>query len=269
MIKTAYQQELLFNDILKKGSQGIDVRRVQEWLCLNASRYPNVALATALDGSFGLATVRAVKNFQGVHKLPKTGIVTDGLFARLSVPLLTAFQTKSAVNDVRKAVLQLAGAHLKQRSAEIQTSDGQNIGPWVRSYCDGFDGPLFKWCAGFVQTVLDQAASGYGRSFTAIMPHTLSCDTIARNAIETGRLTKSAVLRKTARLIRPGDVFLLRNPDNDDWFHTGFITAVTGDVIETLEGNTDLKGGSNGTAVFTRVRNIQKATIDVLSIEGL
>ncbi|GAB3889454.1 peptidoglycan-binding domain-containing protein [Spirosoma agri] len=269
MIKTAYQQELLFTGVVKKGSQGTDVVRVQEWLCLNALRYPKIALITTIDGQFGPATELAVKNFQAVFKLTKTGIVTDALFARLNAPLSVAFQAKSTVKDIRKAVLQLAGVHLNQRSAELQTDEGQNRGPWVRSYCDGNDGPLFKWCVGFVQTVLDQAASERGRTFTAIMPHTLSCDVMARSGIETGRLTKSAVVRKKPKLIRPGDVFLLRNPDNDDWFHMGIITASAGDVIETLEGNTDLKGSSNGTAVFARVRNIQKATIDVFSIEGL
>jgi hypothetical protein len=40
-------------------------------------------------------------------------------------------------------------------------------------------------------------------------------------------------------------------------------------VIETIEGNTDAQGGSNGTAVFTRLRNFRKTTLDVYSIEGV
>ncbi|QHV97161.1 peptidoglycan-binding protein [Spirosoma endbachense] len=269
MIKTSYQNELLFSDTLKKGSQGPDVRRIQEWLCLSALRYPQAVLTTAIDGQFGPATERALQNFQAVLKLPKTGIVTSELFARLSAPLSTAFQAKPTINDTRKAVIQVAKAHLNQRSAEIQTDDGQNLGPWVRGYCDGFDGAPFKWCVGFVQTVLDQVASAQGRSFTSIMPQTLSCDTMALSGKENGRLLDSTLIRKKPDRIQIGDVFILRNPQDNDWFHTGIITAVLGDAIETLEGNTDLKGGSNGTAVFARVRNIQKATIDVFSIDGL
>lgn len=269
MIKTSYQNELLFASSLQKNSQGTDVRRVQEWLCLHALRYPKAALTTALDGQFGPATERAVQNFQVVSKIPKTGVVTPDLFNKLSSPLSTAFQFQPTEKDVRKAVVRVAKMHLTQRSAEIQTDAAQNLGPWVRGYCDGYDGSPFKWCVGFVQTILDQVASAYGRSFTAIMPHTLSCDVMAVSAIETGRLIKSAVIRKTPQKIRPGDVFLLRNPTNDDWYHTGLVTAVAGNAIETLEGNTDLKGGSNGTAVFARVRNIQTSTIDILSIDGL
>jgi len=269
MIKTSYQKELLFSNPLTKGSFGADVRRIQEWLCLNALRFPKAALTTAMDGQFGPATERAIQNFQAVLKLAKTGVVTTDVFSLLSSPLATAFQTKPSDKDIRKAVIKIAKAHLNQRSAEIQTEDGQNLGPWVRGYCDGYDGSPFKWCVGFVQTILDQAASAYGRNFTAIMPQTLSCDTMALGAIETGRLTKSEMVRRNPARILPGDVFILRNPTNDDWYHTGIVTAVSGDAIETLEGNTDLKGGSNGTGVFARVRNIQTSTIDILSIEGL
>jgi peptidoglycan hydrolase-like protein with peptidoglycan-binding domain len=269
MIKTAFQQELHFTATLQNGSTGTSVRRVQEWLCLNALRFPNAALTTTLDSEFGPATERAVKNFQAASKLPKTGVVTPDLFVSLSEPLATAFQTQPTTPDVRRAVVQLAQSHLKQRSAELQTDDAQNLGPWVRSYCDGLDGAAFKWCAGFVQSILDQVASAFGRQLTAVMPQTLSCDELAKSGEQTGRLTKSVDLRKNPKAIRPGDVFLLRNPVNNDWFHTGLITAVAGDVVETIEGNTDSKGGSNGTAVFTRVRNFQKTTLDLFSIEGL
>lgn len=274
MLKTAFQTELHFTDTLQKGITGANVRRVQEWLCLNALQHPNEALNTALDGQFGPATERAVRNFQTLRRLPKTGIVTPELFARLSTPLSTAFQRKPTGTDVRKAVIQLAQIHLKQRSAELQTNDAQNLGPWVRSYCDLADGSPFKWCMGFVQTILDQTASEFGRNFTDIMPQTLSCDVLALNGQKHNRLIDSAVLRKNPKRIRPGDVFLLRNAitaktPTKDWFHTGLITAVSGDVVETIEGNTDSKGGSNGTAVFSRVRNFQKTTLDVFSIDEL
>ncbi|RYF49165.1 MAG: hypothetical protein EOO39_45950 [Cytophagaceae bacterium] len=76
------------------------------------------------------------------------------------------------------------------------------------------------------------------------------------------------------KLIQPGDLFLLRANAHEagqptDWFHAGLITAVSGDIIETIEGNTNTQGGSNGTSVYARVRNIQKTTLDVFSIDGL
>jgi hypothetical protein len=271
MLKLAYQKETRLENTLAKGSAGADVRRVQEWLCLNALRYPNAALATNADGQFGPATERAVRNVQRVLRVSQTGHVTPELFAVLSAPMSTAFGTKPTGNDIRKAVLQVARMHLRQRAAELQTDDAQNLGPWVRAYCDEYEGSPFKWCVGFVQTILDQVASHYGRQFTNIMPHTLSCDIMAQSGRENGRLIENERLRHNPERIQPGDVFLIRNRSDqaDDWFHAGLIASVAGEVVETIEGNTDTKGGSNGTAVFARVRNFQTTTLDVFSIDGL
>ncbi|MFD2571686.1 peptidoglycan-binding protein [Spirosoma soli] len=269
MLKTAFQKELTLQNTLEQGSKGADVKRVQEWLSLNALRFPEVTLTTNVDGQFGPATRRAVCNFEDALDLPRTGIVSPELFAQLSKPLSTAFQAKAAAPDVRRAVVQVAQMHLRQRATELQNTEAQNLGPWVRSYCDGLDGSPFKWCAGFVQTILDQVASAHGRSFTAIMPQTLSCDVMALSGQRNGRLIDNALLQKDPSQMRPGDVFLLRYPKAPDWYHTGFISRVDGDVVETIEGNTDSKGSSNGTAVFARVRNFRKTTMDVFSIDGL
>lgn len=274
MLKNAFQHELLFTSTVQQGSTGTDVRRVQEWLCLNALRYPNAALATSLDSEFGPATKRAVQNFQTLLKTTQTGVVTPELFSKLSAPLATSFQQKPTGTAVRKAVVQIAQTHMKQRAAELRTKNAQNLGPWVRSYCDGFDGSPFKWCIGFVQSILDQAASNLGRNFTDIMPNTLSCDVLALSGQDNGRLISSKTLRKNPKLIQTGDLFLLRAHAHEtgqptDWFHAGLITTVSGDIIETIEGNTDTQGGNNGTAVYARVRNIQKTTLDVFSIDGL
>ncbi len=238
---------------------------------LNAHRYPNAVLTTNVDGHFGPATERAVRNFQRILKLPQTGLVTPELFAVLSAPLATAFQAKPTGQNIRKSVLQIAQTHLKQRATELQTDEAQNLGPWVRAYCDEYEGSPFKWCVGFVQTILDQAASGYGRHFTNIMPHTLSCDVVAQSGQQNGRLIENERLRHNPERIQPGDVFLICNRTHDacDWFHAGLIASVDGDVVETIEGNTDTKGGSNGTAVFAHVRNFRKTTMDIFSIDGL
>jgi len=65
-------------------------------------------------------------------------------------------------------------------------------------------------------------------------------------------------------------VFLLRSAQNSmDWYHTGIISRVVGDCFETIEGNTDQQGSSNGTGVFARTRNFQKSIIDVVSVQKL
>lgn len=269
MIKTAYKQELKFTGTCQNGSKGQTVRRIQEWLNLNVPRFPGAALATTVDGDFGSATEKAVKNFQKAAGLTVTGIVTAEVFDELAQPLETAFQSPTASADVRKTVLQVAQSHLKQRAAELQAADAQNLGPWVRSYCDGYEGSPFKWCMGFAQTVLDLAASANGRKYTALMPQSLSCDVVAMAGKQSGRLIENASIRKNPAQVKPGDLFLIRYANTPDWFHTGIIVDIDGDVFETIEGNTDVKGSSNGTGVFARVRNFRKATIDAFSIDDL
>lgn len=269
MIKNAYKQELKLAITCQKGSKGQAVQQIQEWLNLTINRFPGVALATTVDGQFGSATEKAVKNFQKAAGIPVTGIVTPDVFTALVRPLQVAFQPPAKEATTRAMVLKVAQTHLKSRAAELQSDNVQNLGPWVRSYCDGFEGSPFKWCMGFAQTVLDIAASANDRKYTDLMPQSLSCDVVAMAGKQNGRLIENASIRKNPALAKPGDLFLIRYANMTDWFHTGIIADVDAEVFETIEGNTDVKGSSNGTGVFARVRNYHKATIDVFSIDGL
>ncbi|GAA4451203.1 hypothetical protein GCM10023189_12900 [Nibrella saemangeumensis] len=271
MKKTHFKKELTLSESCRKGDKGADVKRIQEWLCLSPLRFPEAVTATTVDGKFGSATERAVRNFQEAIGEQPTGVVTPALFERLAEPLSTAFQTPPVSNpeSIHQVVLHYARTHLRQRATELQTAQDQNLGPWVRSYCDGYEGSPFKWCMGFVQSVLDQAAAGMGRDYTRIMPASLSCDVVAMAGRQNGRLIASKAIRNNPAQVRPGDVFLLKYANLNDWYHTGVITRVVGDCFETIEGNTDSKGSSNGTAVFTRTRNFRTTTIDVFAVEGL
>lgn len=271
MKKTHFKNELNLAKTCKKGSEGPDVKRIQEWLCLSPLRFPEAVTATAVDGKFGSATERAVRNFEEALGERQTGIVTPELFQRLAEPLGTAFQTPPMANPatIHDLILQYARTHLRQRATELQTPQDQNLGPWVRSYCDGYEGSPFKWCMGFVQSVLDLAASGAGRDYTEVMPPSLSCDVVAMAGRQSGRLINSVSVRNNPKQVQPGDVFLLKYANLTDWYHTGIISRVVGDCFETIEGNTDSKGSSNGTAVFTRTRNFRTTTIEVFKIDGL
>ncbi|GAA4400139.1 hypothetical protein GCM10023187_12990 [Nibrella viscosa] len=271
MKKTHFKNELALADTCKKGAEGPVVKRIQEWLCLTPLRFPEAVTATAVDGKFGSATERAVRNFEEAIGQKQTGVVTPELFHRLAEPLAMAFQAPPVAGpaSIHQGILHYARIHLRQRATELQSAQEQNLGPWVRSYCDGYEGSPFKWCMGFVQSVLDLAASGAGRDYTAIMPASLSCDVVAMAGRQNGRLTDSKSVRSNPKQVLPGDVFLLRYPNLNDWYHTGIITRVVGDCFETIEGNTDSKGSSNGTAVFTRTRNFRTTTIDVFTVEGL
>jgi peptidoglycan hydrolase-like protein with peptidoglycan-binding domain len=256
---------------VKRGDNNLNVRRVQEWLCLNALLKPALGLAVTIDNDFGPATELAVKKFQQSAGLAQTGIVSSAVFNRLCLPLKTAF-TAPVAGSVRDTLLAIAQQHRAQQAVELQLSPTKtNLGPWVRSYCDGLEGKDILWCMGFVQTLLDQTASAFGRQFTAIMPRSLSCDEVANAGKTSGRLTTNTAVRQNPGMVKPGDIFLLRRTRNGqpDWHHTGLITAVHADVFETIEGNTNTNGSDNGIGVFARNRNFRTQVLDVFSTEGL
>lgn len=258
---------------VRRGDNNLNVRRVQEWLCLNALLRPALGLGVVIDSDFGPATELAVKKFQASAGLAQTGIVSAAVFNRLCLPLKTAF-TAPAVGaaTVRQVIVTVAGQHRAQQAVELQLSTNKtNLGPWVRSYCDGLEGKTILWCVGFLQTILDQTASAFGRQFTAIMPRSLSCDEVALAGQASGRLTTNTAVRQNPAVVKPGDVFLLRRTlgGQPDWHHAGLITGVHADVFETIEGNTNTNGSDNGVGVFARNRNFRTQVLDVFSVEGL
>lgn len=100
------------------------------------------------------------------------------------------------------------------------------------------------------------------------MPLTYSCDTVGVTGIQKKIVTRFQTARTNPALIKPGDIFLIQKTTND-WFHTGIVTAVNGDIIETIEGNTNIDGSHNGNAVMNRIRNYKQSKIDFFSIESL
>jgi peptidoglycan hydrolase-like protein with peptidoglycan-binding domain len=271
MIKKQYLKEIAIAATQQKNgalNTSKDVKKVQSWLNLYAVVHPSSGTSTSIDGDFGSATEAAVKNFQKAKNLSQTGIVDAALFSVLSQPLLNAFTNPVAGNDLRTVIVNTAMQHLSNTPFELTIAGQSNSGPWVRSYMDGNEGASWLWCMGFVQTILDQAASKLGKDFRTLMPLSYSCDTVATTGIHKGILSRYTVVRNNPSLVKPGDIFLLQQTAFD-WVHTGIITAVNGDLFETVEGNTNNDGSSNGNGVYKRVRNFQKSKLDVLSIQSL
>lgn len=271
MQKTFYKKELLIKAPQQKNGTANnkkDIEKIQSWLNLFAMQNPSSGTATGIDGDFGPATEKAVLNFQKFTNLPQTGSIDQTQFDLLSLPLKKAFEDSITGNNLRELVLNVAKNHLKNHPFELVIYKQNNTGPWVRSYMYGNEGEKWFWCMGFVQSILDQAASIQGKNFKTLMPLTYSCDTVGTIGIQKKLLTRFQVARANPALIKPGDVFLMQKSPND-WYHTGIVTAIQGDVIETIEGNTNTDGSHNGNAVMNRIRNFKQTKIDFFSIEPL
>lgn len=245
-----------------------DVMKIQSWLTLYSMHNPSAATATGIDGDYGPATEKAVFNFQAATGLPQSGVVTQDTFTALSAPLQQAFEATPSGNTLRELVVNTALWHASFYPLELSVKGKTNMGPWVRSYMDGHEGTDWFWCMGFVQAVIDQAASTLGKNFRTIMPLTYSCDTIGTTGLQKKLLSRYTTVRNNRGLAQPGDIFLLQKTTYD-WTHTGIITAVYDDVFETVEGNTNDGGSRNGIAVLKRVRNFRNSKLDVFSIGPL
>lgn len=271
MQKNQYLKEIVISATQKRNGANNtkrDVSKIQSWLCLYAMINPLAGTSTGIDGDFGSATDTAVKKYQKALKLSENGIVDSTLFSNLCQPLIKAFTTPAKAKTLRGAIVEIAQNHLTQKAFEQQINGQNNSGPWVRSYMDGNEGEDWYWCAGFVQTIIDQAASQFNKNFKTLMPVTYSCDILAATAQQKKLFIKNSDIRTTPSLVKPGDIFLVQKSPND-WIHTGLITSVGNDVFETIEGNTNNDGSNNGNGVYARTRNFRQSKLDVFSIESL
>lgn len=270
MQKTFYQKELTISGTQKLGGSNNkkDVMKIQSWLTLFDLANSGSGTTTGIDGDFGQATEKAVMNFQKAKRMTQTGIVDSNLFAVMCEPLKTAFETTPTGNGLRQLVVSTAKQHLAAQPFELTINKQSNSGPWVRSYMDGNEGEPWFWCMGFVQAIIDQAASALNKDFKTLMPLTFSCDTVGTTGLNKGNLSRFDKVRKDPSLVKPGDLFLLQQTPND-WIHTGLITGIGDGIFETIEGNSNDDGSHNGNRVVRRSRNFMSSKLDVFSIQAL
>ncbi|TGD57733.1 peptidoglycan-binding protein [Flavobacterium humi] len=271
MQKTSYQKELVIKNTHEKNGANNskkETEKIQSLLNLFSLVHPGSGTATAIDGDFGPATQKAVQNFQKAQNIPQTGIVDQNLFGIMALPIQKAFENPVQGGNLRELIVNTAKNHLQNNPFELVIRQQGNSGPWVRSYMDGKEGTDWLWCMGFVQTIIDQAASLQGKNFKTLMPLTYSCDTIGIKGIEKNLLTRYQTARNNPSLIKTGDIFLLQK-SSLDWKHTGIVINVHEDTIETIEGNTNSSGSSNGNAVAGKIRNFRTSKIDFFSVGPL
>lgn len=247
---------------IQRGNTGRRPRRVQEWLCYHGCR-------TGIDGEFGPATEACVKDFQKMRRIRSSGVVDDKTWDALVAPLRAALKHPADIETLtpQQAVRAVARQHLEQRPVEI---GGDNMGPWVRLYCEGNDGRMWAWCAGFVSLIVQQAF--FYLDAPAPIRGSVSCDTLAAQG-------KAAELFVPERDVTRGRfewrefggccIFLRRRTDTD-WTHTGFALDATGaakeTVFTTIEGNTNDEGSREGFEACERTRSVVFSNYDFVRL---
>jgi hypothetical protein len=222
---------------VRRGRRGEMVRLVQEWLCLND-------FGVMIDGRYGWATEQAVKDFQGsTGVLPVTGEIDPQTYAMLIRPMTEALRMIEPPPGATLGQLVAAYAlqHLRHHAREV---GGQNRGPWVRLYLHGDQRPrqadlpqaVGAWCAGFVSTMLAQAAATLG-SEPALEYHT-NTNRLAEDAIRRRRFVSGERAAADLSRVPTGSLLLLRKSGKrDEWHHTGIVTQALPKFVRTIEGN--------------------------------
>lgn len=226
--------------IVRGSKQRKLITLIQEWLCLSGQ-------SIKIDGDFGAATEKATLNFQKSASLPQTGQVDPVTFERLVTPMKSMAEASlTNTGNLYTAIVELSLKYLAVHPVEV---GGQNMGPWVRFFMDGYQGNSWPWCAGFDTFIVKQASKLTG--ITTDLPRTYSCDVLGMWAKSKGKFVSGS--SGNLSLVKPGHLFLVRKSHND-WQHTGIVIEMTTEYCVTIEGNTNDDGSREGYEVCKRIR---------------
>ena len=227
---------------LKQGSLGPNVRILQA--LLNKSTKPVPPLD--VDGQFGEETRFAVMKFQKSRKLHVDGVAGPRTWSALehadTAPAMPQLPTPGGKVVITSLVERAVGIALAENGVR-ENPLGSNRGPRVDLYnLSSGAGVGALWCMSFVYWCFEQAAQQTGDENP--MLKTAYCPSLLKWAKEKDRLVEKP---------QRGDIFLVKGlrDGKASVIHTGI---VTGGSIETVEGNTNNDGSSNGIGVFTRQR---------------
>lgn len=210
-----------------------------------------------LDGLFGHATAQAIYkySFEVLGAGYRTTVLTKYVWRKLTANMTFALSSRydaRKVSDINDLVVTFAKRHLKAKAMELNM---RNEGPWVRLYMQDHEGPKFPWCAGFVSFILQQALETQCRDLGDIdFEYLYSCDLLAAWGNARHALFQH-ITPKTH--VPPGSIFLVYR-GHGDWVHTGIVINKRDNCLETIEGNTNMAGVREGTAVLHRFRSFKK-----------
>ncbi len=245
--------------LIKQGEQDASVVRALKDQLNKALALQGKARLDVNDSNFGPKVKQAVQLFQARHVDPEgrplkpdgvVGAITWGaLFGADSVPA-----ADEASDAFLGAVLAVALAEEARKVREVPPKS--NRGPAVEAYLDSVDlRGGNAWCCAFTYWCFEQAARQQGRANP--MVRTAGCLDHWNGAPDKGarRIVKDDAINNPD-LLHPGMVFIMDFGGGKG--HTGFIVAVRGGMIDTVEGNTNISLGREGDGVYRLTRKLSE-----------
>ena len=194
-----------------------------------------------IDGIVGAITWAALF---GDEKVPVVAVASDPLLAQ---------------------TVQVAGGEEARKVREVPP--GSNKGPDVEAYLRSVGlGAGNSWCAAFVHWCFGQAAASSGRPNPVF--NTGGCLAHWNGAPSMGATrVLSSKAQGDPALLQPGFIFIM---DHGGGFgHTGLVERVSGGLITTLEGNSNIGGSREGVGVFRLTRKINSINKGFIDYSGL
>tara|TARA_R110000803_G_C11943307_1_gene316844 strand:- start:101 stop:907 length:807 start_codon:yes stop_codon:yes gene_type:complete len=261
-----YLEELKVPTVtISKGGDSSYSKKIQEWINLHKYHTQGFNLSIGIDGDYGRITESAVEDFQEAKGLEVTGEVDALTWMQLVAPMQKAF---SKINcsyefELKDVVLAYAKQFVEQHPTEI----GSNTGPWVRAFMKGKEGDWAAWCCGSICTAIDHAANSLEKSMNIWFEWDWSCEKLRKKAIKgenTTYMTEKEVKEKYSE-IEPGDIFLVMSRGRAK--HIGVVEKMKGDIMCTIEGNTNDEGSRDGYEFVRRKRKTNKGIYSIIKLQ--
>jgi predicted nuclease of predicted toxin-antitoxin system len=189
------------------------------------------------------------KNIDDIQDL----ITNDDLIIT-DIDIDTTISTLSAQNDP-KGIL-LAAINIAKQNIGVM-EQGNNAGEQVEAYLSSVG--LSKgnpWCAAFVYWSFERAA----RSLNTKTPLPKTGSVLTHWSQTQGKKITAKQAQNDNNLIRAGQIFIIKTGKGTG--HTGIIERIDGNLLTTIEGNSNNNGSREGVGVF----RLQKRTIKSINI---
>lgn len=150
--------------------------------------------------------------------------------------------------SIREAALQVAISQMGQKELPI----GSNKGPMIDKYLAAVNlNPGYAWCQAFVYWCYQQAAQQLSQNNPVVKTAGV-LDCWNRTAVQFKIPQAEAI--KHPKLILPGYQIMFNHGKGKG--HTGVVERVEGQIVHTIEGNSNSDGSREGYAVVRQKRRI-------------
>jgi hypothetical protein len=166
----------------------------------------------------------------------------------MTLPYSTVIRLLSwdAIAELTQALVGERGLHEEQ---------GQNIGTCIKYQKVTGNGPGDSWCLSFIMWGVLQVVDTMQALREVFGTVTASCEDLRKTARERGQLLPRGTDPQT------GDIGLVVNTEADHAHHAFYVKEGPGEdgSMETVEGNSNNTGGSNGDGTYIREKRFGTA----------